>query len=138
MSEDGEFDEISVTFWGVEFFKSQEGEPVRFGERVSTKVPRQIDSETSSFVVGLTSFLMSALACFIGIVALMLLVTGDSLLSVWIFATSITLIVHSLVFRVVFPDTVAIVLSVMLKFLRLDFEPLEDYYYPHKLSFAET
>ena len=33
-------DLISVTFWGTEFFKSDEGEPVRYGEQVYTTIVR--------------------------------------------------------------------------------------------------
>lgn len=40
ISDDGAYDEISVTFWASDFFKSEEGEPVRYGESVTTVILR--------------------------------------------------------------------------------------------------
>jgi len=80
---------------------------------------------------------MTGVAGFTALVALLLLLTGESLLSVWIFATSLTLIVHTYLFQAIFPDTVTVVLRVMLKFLRLNFEALEAYY-PIELPYYQN
>ena len=53
------------------------------------------------------------------------IIAGDSLLPIWIFVTSLTLLVHTAVFTLEFPKDAFVVLKVMLKLLRLDFWPFE-------------
>ena len=67
---------------------------------------------------------MGVIAVLLILLALIFLITGDSLLPIWIFLSSLTLIVHTVVFRSELPDVVFVVLKTMLKFLRLDFSPL--------------
>jgi len=67
---------------------------------------------------------MIVLALLLILLALVLLIAGDSLLPIWTFLTSLTLIAHTIVFRVKMPDVVFVVLKTMLKFLRFDFFPL--------------
>ena len=67
---------------------------------------------------------MGVIAVLLILLALIFLITGGSLLPIWIFLSSLTLIVHTVVFRSELPDVVFVVLKTMLKFLRLDFSPL--------------
>ena len=67
---------------------------------------------------------MIGLAGVLIVLALVLLIARDSLLPIWIFLNTLTLIVHTVVFRSELPDVVFVVLKTMLKFLRLDFSPL--------------
>ena len=55
--------------------------------------------------------------------ALLLIICGGDLLPIWIFLTSLTLIVHTILFSVSLPDQIFVVLKCMLKFLRLDILP---------------
>ena len=68
---------------------------------------------------------MVGLAILLGFLALLLLIAGDTQLPIWIFVTSFTLIVHTVLFKNQIPNEVYAVLKTMLKFLRLDFLPLD-------------
>ena len=43
VSEYIEFDQLEVYFWGVDWFKSDRGEPVRYGTKLNQPILRQID-----------------------------------------------------------------------------------------------
>ena len=64
---------------------------------------------------------MVCIAIMLVFFAFLLLIAGDTLLPIWIFVTSLTLIVHTVLFGSELPNDVFIVLKTMLKFLRLDF-----------------
>ena len=64
---------------------------------------------------------MIGLAGVLIVLALVLLIARDSLLPIWIFLNTLTLIVHTVVIRAEMPDVVFVVLKTMLTFLRLDF-----------------
>ena len=118
-------DLISVTFWGTEFFKSDEGEPVRYGEQVYTTIVRQVDPERAGDLEKNTQTAILILGSILMLFILILACTGESLLPIWIFGISLTTIVHTLLFNITMPEDTYVVMKVMLKFLRLDFVTLE-------------
>ena len=125
ISEEGSYDQVSVTFWGTEFFQSKDGEPVRYGSQISTTVLRQIDSEKANELEGIFGTGLLILGLILLLFVFLLLLTGGSLLPIWIFITSLTLLVHTVLFGADMPNDVFYVLKVALKFLRLDLMPLD-------------
>ena len=57
---------------------------------------------------------------------LLLLSMGGSLMPVWIFMTSLSLLAHTQLFNFHLPQECLIIMKVMLKFMRLDLTPVED------------
>ena len=68
------------------------------------------------------------------LMSLMLIAGGDSLLPMWIFATSLTLLVHTVLLCPLLPVPVFIAMKTMLSVLRLDFWPLESSQHAHPPS----
>jgi len=54
----------------------------------------------------MTDLGMIVLAGAMALLALLLVIAGDSFLPIWIFVTSLTLIVHCVLFRIDLPDNV--------------------------------
>ena len=98
---------------------------MRYGSKLKTTILRQVDPELSSKLQSLTEFGMAIIAGLMLFLALLLVIAGDSLLPIWIFVTSLTLLVHTVLFRAELPSDVFVVLKTMLKVLRLDFLPLD-------------
>ena len=117
--------EISITFWGTQFFKSEDGEQVRYGSTIKTSILRQVKPALHDQFQLVTSIGMATLAGLLILLAFILLLTGDTLLPIWILLNSLTLIVHTAVLSTQLPNEVFVVLKIMLKFLRLDFFPLD-------------
>jgi hypothetical protein len=117
--------EISITFWGTQFFTSEDGEQVRYGSTLKTAILRQVKPGLHDQLQFITLIGMGVLAVLLILFALVLLITGDSPLPIWIFLNSLTLIVHTVVLKTELPNEVFLVLKIMLKALRLDFLPLD-------------
>lgn len=86
---------------------------------------RQVDSDNANELERITTVFMSLFAVSFLIVLILLLAMGNSLLPVWIFITSLSLLVHTQLFNVLLSQDCLIIMKVMLKFMRLDFAPVE-------------
>ena len=86
-------DFITVTFWGVEFFKSFKGIEVEFGTKLRWKVLRQMRAEDARaidvFENVINSILMTGLLPMLFLIGL-----GGQLLPTWMFLNSLQLITH--------------------------------------------
>ena len=103
---------------------SEDGAEVRYGSHVSTSILRQVEPGQASRFETITEYAMKALGGVLLFLLILMVGLGESLLSIWIFTTSLTLIVHTIVFSATVPDDAFVVLRVMLKFLRIDFYSL--------------
>ena len=88
---------------------------------MSTKIFRQVKPGTDSDLERIVKLVMAGISGFLLVFGLLLLALGESLLPIWIFVTSLTLIVHTILFKVTLPEEVFITLKVMLNILRLRF-----------------
>lgn len=90
MSEYIEFDTLEVYFWGVDWFKSANGEPVRYGTKLNRPILRQVDPNLASFL-GMFGHILATLTALIMLFAALL--TGR-LLATWIFLEALQLMSH--------------------------------------------
>ena len=83
----GEPDNLSVTFWGTEYFKSSTGEEVKYGEEVSMKIIRQINMKEAEKL----QYGMIYIKVYIIIIVLLAMAffSLGSLLPMWIFINSL-------------------------------------------------
>ena len=88
---------------------------------MSFKVLRQVKPGTSIDLERIVKLIMAGIGGFLLVFGLLFLALGESLLPIWIFVTSLTLIVHTILFKVTLPEEVFITLKVMLNVLRLKF-----------------
>lgn len=86
-----EFDTLEVSFWGTDFFKSEDGESVRFGTRLERKIARQVSPSTGRAMV----ILGQVLAVLTWTVCLFAIFISGRLLATWMFLNSLQLITHS-------------------------------------------
>ena len=91
ISENIEFDTLEVYFWGTEFFRSWEGEDVRFGTKLSRPIIRQIDPELAEWLGVAGHILSNLITC---VVIPVTILTGR-LLPTWMFINSLQLILHT-------------------------------------------
>ena len=103
ISQGGTNDEVSVTFWGTEFFESEEGEQVRYGSSVSVTILRQVEPEKANEICDVTEIAMMAVSGLVLVAFLLLTLIGGSCLPIWIFLTSLSLVVHTILFSVELP-----------------------------------
>lgn len=90
-----DFDTLIVSFWGVDWFSSSDGEPVRYGTQLQMPVLQQIDPERAeSLRVG--SQILVTLAVIL--ILLSTLVTGR-LMPTWMFLNSLQLVSHLPLFK---------------------------------------
>ena len=94
VSEHIEFDTLEVYFWGTEYFRSWQGEDVRFGTKLTRPIVRQIDPELAEWlgVLGHAAKILSS-----SIVMVVVTITGR-LLPTWMFINSLQLILHTHLF----------------------------------------
>ena len=59
------------------------------------------------------------------VLVLLLLGMGGSLMPIWVFTTSFSLLVHTQLLNMQLPQECLFIMKVMLKFMRLDFIPIE-------------
>ena len=88
-----------MTFWGTDFFKSEDGEPVRYGSQVKVTILRQVDPDQADHLQGVAQIGTAILGGLVCLFVALLAVTGGSLVPIWLFVTSLTLLVHMVVLR---------------------------------------
>ena len=68
-----------MTFWGTEFFKSDDGEPVRYGSQVKVTVLRQVDPDQAKSLQGIVQMSTEVLGGIVCIFVALLAVIGGPL-----------------------------------------------------------
>ena len=94
---------------------------MRYGSSLTQPITRQFDPKAANDLQILADLGMAIIAGLLVILALLLVIARDSFLPIWIFMTSLNLMVHIVLFRIDLPDNVYLVLKTILKGLRLDF-----------------
>ena len=84
---------IKVTFWGVEFFKSQEGVEVEFGTELRWRIFRQLSSAQAEQIDGMYRVVSGVLSTVLVVVTLFVGI-GGRMLPVWMFLNSLQLVAH--------------------------------------------
>ena len=116
ISNDSQFDTLSVTFWGVEYFKSYQNKEVKFGTTLYWPILRQISPSEQETVDNLNSILDTL---WFGTMLLILpVITAGSLLPTWIFINSLQIIAHMVLLKTIMPGTVHYFLDKYLQWLR--------------------
>lgn len=90
VSEQIEMDSLEIYFWGVEWFKSDRGEPVRYGQRLEVPIIRQIDPELADLF---SQF--GDIAAKVALLAmLMTVIAYGRILPTWIFLNALQVVSH--------------------------------------------
>ena len=90
-------------FWGTEYFRSWQGEDVRFGTKLEWPITRQIDPKLAGSL-GIFGHLVKITTA-VGVTAVAAF-TGR-LLPTWMFINSLQLILHTQLFQTYMPAKVA-------------------------------
>ena len=116
ISNDSQFDTLSVTFWGVEYFKSYQDKEVKFGTTLFWPIFRQISASEKQTVDSLDDILD---VVWLGTMLLILpVITAGSLLPTWMFINSLQIIAHMVLVKTMMPGTVHYFLNKYLDWLR--------------------
>ena len=112
-------DQISLTFWGNELFKSKHGIPVKFGHKISYQVQRQISQKDAESIneIQVTLGVVLTITFLFGLV----LIAGGKLLLIWMLVNSLQLIAYSPLFPTSMPSNLHYFLIDYLHLLRLNF-----------------
>ena len=117
VSEHQELDTLEVSFWGVNWFRSEDGEPVRYGSSLESPIVRQLDPETAeniNKIVWPTVFSIKS-AILLSIVA-----SGGNLLPTWIFLHALQTMSHVPLFQSQMPPSVSFFMASFLDICRFD------------------
>ena len=97
ISTDSQFDTLSLTFWGVEYFKSYQNKEVKFGTTLYYPIFRQVSASEKEVIDQLYSLLDKL---FIGMMLMVLpVITAGSLLPTWMFINSLQIIAHMVLLK---------------------------------------
>ena len=122
MSQDLKQDVVSVTFYGTEFFQSEDSSEVEFGTTLTVAILRQVSDDSTevqaslgvaavcSWVIAMTILLIPFFLC-----------VGNSLLPVFMFLVTLQLIAHMVLFGTDMPAEVIVYLRYLLDVMRLKF-----------------
>ena len=116
VSEYVEYDTLEVYFWGVDWFRSSEGEPVRYGTRLDRPILRQIDPELAE-ALGVFGHI---LATVVGLLMLLSALLTGRLLPTWMFLNTLQLISHLPLLKTEIAAPAAYFMSQFLDLSRLD------------------
>ena len=126
ISDDTAYDKLSVTFWGVEFFKSFAGKEVEYGTTLYWPIMRQISGTEKESIqnvnVSVKVLLVTTFAMILPVIAV------GSLLPTWIFINSLQIIAHTILLKTLMPANAHYFLSTFLDWLRWYNENFFDYF----------
>ena len=116
ISNDSQFDTLSVTFWGVDYFKSYQNREVKFGTTLYHPIFRQVsasEKETIDQLHSVVDFI------FISTMLMVLpVIMAGSLLPTWMFINSLQIIAHMVLLKTLMPGTSHYFLLKLLNWLR--------------------
>ena len=116
ISNDSQFDTLSITFWGVEYFKSHQNKEVLFGTTLYWPIFRQISASEKETIDSLDDILD---VVWISTMLLILpAITAGSLLPTWMFINSLQIIAHMVLLKTMMPGTANYFLNKYLNWLR--------------------
>lgn len=95
VSEYIEYDNLDIFFWGVDWFKSDKGEPVRYGTKLTRPIVRQIDPKLAK-TLGVFGHVLATVVALLILIAAIL---SGRLLPTWIFLEALQIISHLPLFK---------------------------------------
>lgn len=116
ISDDTQYDTLSVTFWGVEYFKSTQGKEVKFGTTLKWPLVRQISPAEMETVESIDSFLQ--LLTIGSFLFLLPVVLAGSLLPTWMFINALQIVAHMALLKTMMPANAHYFLKRYLDWLR--------------------
>ena len=116
ISDSAQFDTLSVTFWGVDYFKSYQDKEVLFGTTLYWPLFRQIDPNQKEAIETMDSFL--SVFTIATILLILPVITAGSLLPTWMFINSLQIIAHMALLKTLMPANAHYFLSKYLDWLR--------------------
>ena len=117
-------DYLSVTFWGIEFFKSFNGIEVEFGTELVWQIQRQVDVTVAGELDMINDF-VDGFIVFSSLAAVVFLGMGGRLLPTWMFLNSMQLIVHTPMLNTFMPSNLHYFLISYLNFVRINPKALD-------------
>ena len=115
MSEHEDQDTLEVFFWGVDWFTSGEGEPVRYGTRLDTPIVRQLDPDNAETLDDI-----SKVARIFALGAMLIAAFSGNLLPTWIFLHALQTMSHVPLFQSQMPPSVSFFMASFLDICRFD------------------
>ena len=116
ISTDSQFDTLSLTFWGVDYFKSYQNKEVKFGTTLYHPIFRQVSASEKEAIDQLH---LAVDQMFIGIMLMVLpVITVGSLLPTWMFINSLQIIAHMLLLKTLMTGSAHYFLLKFLNWLR--------------------
>lgn len=119
-------DYLSVTFWGIEFFKSFNGIEVEFGTELVWQIQRQVDVTIAGQLDTINDFVDGCIV-FSSLAAVVFLGMGGRLLPTWMFLNSMQLIVHTPMLNTFMPSNLHYFLISFLNLVRINPKALDKY-----------
>ena len=116
ISDETQSDILSVTFWGVEYFKSKQKKEVLFGTTLYWPLLRQVTKDESREVDQIFNILR--LDAILTAVFILPVITAGSLLPTWMFINSAQIIAHMPLLKTMMPGNVNYFLNKFLDWLR--------------------
>lgn len=130
----GEPDNLSVTFWGTEYFKSSAGHEVMFGSEVRMKMIRQINlleaEQIDKSLVYIKGYIVAIVLLILSFFSL------GSLLPMWIFVNSLQIITHTTLLKTMMPGNAFLVLKQYLDMLRFNWYAFNEVLYDRNSDFG--
>lgn len=113
-------DDLTVTFWGTEFFKAKNGKKVRYGTKIQQKILRVVDPEIA-VSLGVTGLTMNSITSLVLIFAFIFaLICTGRLITIFMFMNTMQLILHLPLFEVHFPAKASFFFKQMLDLFRFE------------------
>ena len=117
MSENEDQDTLEVYFWGVDWFTSGDGEPVRYGTRLDTPIVRQLDPDVAQTLDDLSKIVRILT---LGAILLSIIASGGNLLPTWIFLHALQTMSHVPLFQSQMPPNASFFMAKFLDICRFD------------------
>ena len=117
-------DQVSLTFWGNELFKSEQSVPVKFGHKITYQIQRQISQKEAASIdeIQVTLGVELTITFLFGLV----LIAGGKLHLIWMLVNSLQLIAYAPLFPASMPSNLHYFLIDYLHLLRLNFVFLDE------------
>ena len=120
------YNQLRVTFWGTDFFKAKENdETVRFGTVITWQIFRQIEEKEASAIDTVQSA-VKGISYAVLVPTTILAFFSGSLLPVWMFINSLSLIAHVPLLSSELPANINYFLLEYLNLLRLNSPKLDE------------
>lgn len=116
ISADQQLDTLSVTFWGVDYFRSVQNKEVKYGTTLYWPILRQISIQEKEMIDHIHGVIASVTGASLFVVAPIIVI--GSLLPTWMFINALSIIAHMILLNTVMPASTHYFLKEYLDWLR--------------------